>query len=366
MYRRILVILLPVLGDVLLGTPLLRALRKRYPDATIDVLVRSGCGTVLEGNADISGVIEAERRPRIGDYFRLFARLFRRYDLTISNALSDRATVYALAASRERVTWVRPTGRGFGWKRRVYQRWAAEEHGPCHPFAMNKLLAELLGLPYDGQVVLPRCADAESRLAELLGESARSAPIAILHPGSRMPYKHWRIDGWQELARTLRAQGYEIIVTGGPDATERQYIESIFGSSGTAVIAAGRLRLGDLSALFSRASLYIGVDTVVTHMAAGHGLPTVAVVGPEDPQIWAPWPRTGIADENPGYPPQGDCRSGNVALVHSQLPCVPCRRKGCENRDESYSRCLDEISAERVLRATTSLLDQNTAEPQAR
>jgi heptosyltransferase-3 len=349
MKPRILVIVFPVLGDVLLGTPLLRALRRRHPDARIDVLVNRGCGIVLEGNPDISGIIEVERRPRPAEYLRLARRILRRYDLAITTALSDRAAIYALLAAPQRVNWANPGPRGLGWKRRVFQRFSTEARGPQHPLLMNATIAQLLDLPYDGQVVAPRSVGATERVSALLRDVDR--PLAVLHPASRMPYKHWHMSGWQTVAGTLQQRGYQLVVTGGNGKEERQYLDEIFANLERVIMAAGQLRLGDLGVLLAQARLFVGVDTSVTHLAAAAGLPTVVLFGPEDPRIWAPWPRQLDHLSAPGYTAKGDCFASHVAVLHSSLPCVPCRRAGCDNHPTSRSECLDEIQPQRVLDA---------------
>ena len=348
---------MPVLGDVLLGTPLLRALHRHFPESEIDVLVRRSCATALEGNPDVSRIIESTKHPSFREYTDLVWRLLRRYDLAVSNALSDRAAIYAFIAARKRVTWVDPGSQGFGWKRRAFQRWSTDPLNTpsCHPLQMNQRIARLLELPYDGQLVLPAAADCESRVHKLLGTPDHRR-LAILHPTASAPYKHWHRKGWLELACGLRERGYRLVVTGGPGAAERAYLDELFAGTPDTVIAAGHLRLGDLRALFARAHAFVGVDTSITHMAAGSGLPTVVLFGPEDPRVWAPWPRSNDPWQYPDYPQRGDSRAGNVMLLHSSLPCVPCRKKGCDNRDNSRTECLDEIQANRVLGAIDSLM----------
>jgi len=363
-HRRILVILLPVLGDVLLGTPLLAALRRAYPQARIDVLVRAGCGAMLDGNPDIDRVIESEKHRGLMGYLRLLGRILRRYDLVVSNALSDRAAIYAWLAAPERVTWADPGPAG-NWKRRIYQRWPERAGAVNHPLQINGWLAELLALPPPGPLVLPRCPGAAGRIRALLGDQD-DRPLALLHPEGGMPYKRWPDANWRELAGELSRRGYRLVVTGGSAPAEREYLERLFANGPPVCIAAGRLRLGDLPELFSHAELYVGVDTSVTHMAAGFGLPTIALFGPEDPRAWGPWPRQPPGGPAPDYRPAGHCAAGNVRILHAQLDCVPCRRMGCEHRPDSPSRCLEALKTGDVLAASDELLRPDAPAPAGR
>jgi heptosyltransferase-3 len=93
--------------------------------------------------------------------------------------------------------------------------------------------------------------------------------------------------------------------------------------------------------------VYVGPDTSVTHLAAATGCPTVALYGPTDPRLWAPWPthsaESGFVAAEPIQ------QRGNVVLIQNPLPCLPCQLEGCERRLDSYSRCLDELPVAQVL-----------------
>src|SRR5262245_33622041 len=99
---RILVISLRRIGDLLLTTPLIRSLRRAWPRADIDVLVLANTAGLLAGNPDITRIITMPQRPSAAESARLFAKLWRRYDISISTQSGDRPTVFAFAAARFR------------------------------------------------------------------------------------------------------------------------------------------------------------------------------------------------------------------------------------------------------------------------
>ena len=116
----------------------------------------------------------------------------------------------------------------------------------------------------------------------------------------------------------------------------------------------GQLDWPQLSALLSKARVYIGPDTSVTHLAAASGCPTVAIYGPTDPRLWGPWPVGGL---DASWAASGAIqRQGNVWLVQNPLPCVPCQLEGCERRLDSYSTCLDELPPRQVVEAAEQAL----------
>ena len=95
---RVLVVVLRRLGDVLLTTPLIRSIKRAYPDAAIEALVFAGTEGILAGNPDLAGVIAMPRRPGAGASLALLRRLARRYDLALSVQPGDRPTTLASIA----------------------------------------------------------------------------------------------------------------------------------------------------------------------------------------------------------------------------------------------------------------------------
>jgi heptosyltransferase-3 len=199
--------------------------------------------------------------------------------------------------------------------------------------------ADALGIPRVPQVVAP----AASALLDGI-----NGGYAVIHAAPFYRYKQWVRDGWRELAATLAARGLTVIATGGPAAPERAYLDDVWGEGAPAVRRLdGRLTWPQLATLLTRASVYVGPDTSVTHLAAAAGCPTVALFGPTDPRLWGPWPAQGLSE--PWHDAGEVQRRGNVWLVQNPLPCMPCQLEGCERRLDSYSTCLDELPPQRVI-----------------
>src|SRR3954452_14705609 len=98
---RILVVSLRRIGDALLTTPLIRSLRRAWPDATIDVLTFAGPARIIDGNPDVDHVIGVPERPTTAETLSLVTRLFKRYHLAISTQPGDRPTFFAILAGRK-------------------------------------------------------------------------------------------------------------------------------------------------------------------------------------------------------------------------------------------------------------------------
>jgi heptosyltransferase-3 len=124
-----------------------------------------------------------------------------------------------------------------------------------------------------------------------------------------------------------------------------------------AINLAGRLSLSQSACLLSRARLYVGPDTVMTHIAAAVGAPSVALFGPSNPVKWGPWPQGYAQAQNP-YRRRGTQSVGRVTLLQGPGECVPCMEEGCERNIRSLSACLQNLGSQEVIAAARALLAQ--------
>jgi len=363
-YERILLLARPSIGDVLLATPLLHALSARWPRAVVDVLIYSGHEQILEGNPDVDDVISVGKHPSLREYREQMRRMGRNYDLGMSVSTSDRALLYLLACARDRYSVVPADETSGGW-RSAWKRWICRDTLPAdpdmHTLEQNHRLGRLAGLAPGYAVVPPRCPDSDRTLSEALPAVWERERYAVLHLTPGHPFKRWHLDGWRSLAAWLQARGVAVVLTGSTGAEERTYLDAAAEALPAGVHSvAGRLRLGHLSALLERCVLYVGPDTVATHLAAAVGASTVAIFGPTNPLKWAPWPR-GYAGPQQPFARIGTQRSGNVFLVQGPGECVPCQKQGCERHRWSRSDCLDQLEAKLVIAAAEQMLDDGPA-----
>jgi heptosyltransferase-3 len=339
---RILIVALRRLGDVLLSTPLIRSIKRAWPEARIDALVFADTAGILAGNPDIDQIIAMRPRPRPIDSLRAAARVIGRYDLAVSTQSGDRPTGFAILAAKRRVAPVedRFSGR---LKRIMLVRNVARDPRAHRVEAMLRL-ADALGIPRVSEVVPPQ------------GEQPPNPPAgdyAVIHAAPMFTYKRWTAEGWRALASALAARGLTVVATGGRAEDERTYLDDVW--RGTAVQRQdGRLTWPELAGLVGGARVFIGPDTSVTHLAAATGCPTVALYGATDPRLWAPWPAGGL--ERAWEAAGAVQHRGNVRLVQHAFPCTPCQLEGCERKLESYSACLDSLDPAHVLTAVMEAL----------
>ncbi len=346
---RLLVVTTRRLGDVLLTTPLVRALKQGLPGARIDMLVFSGTEGILAGNPDIDRVIAIPQRPSAAAMAKLFFQLWRRYDVAISTQTGDRPTFLAAVAGRFSIGLVAPEKSL--WKPLLLSR-SVTTDGELHRVLDLLRLSAALGIEARPDIVVPRRAQPP----------APRGPYAVLHANPMHRIRRWTDDGWRALAEALTQRGLAVVATGGPAPAEKDYLDKVWNAARPPIERLdGKLDWGELAQLLAGASVYVGPDTSMTHLAASVGCPTVAIYGPASPHVMGPWPVGGLSQP---WARAGTIQNrGNVWLVQNPLPCMPCDLLGCERHLESHSTCLDELAAGQVLDAVDRALRRTTVAP---
>ncbi|MBK0393320.1 glycosyltransferase family 9 protein [Ramlibacter algicola] len=360
-FDRILVVATRQIGDVLLTTPLVRAARRRWPRARIEVLGFQGTLGMLAGNPDVDATIELPARLGWRGGIAAFRRLWRRYDLALITDVGDRAHALGWVAARQRSGIVAPDESGTPWKRRLLDHAviAAGDRGIVHTVVeKHALLAPWLDA---SNPVPPVTAPAAVPLPPELASVLRPGAV-VVHAPSMWSYKQWPIEHYADLVRGLIAQGRQVVLTGSSSARDQECIAPLraMGTAPDLVDTSGQLGFGQIVTLLRQAALYVGPDTSVSHLAAATGVPVVALFGPSNPMRWAPWPA--VTEQPINWVQSGGTQgNGNVTVLQARLPCVPCGRAGCEDHRASRADCLPLITPDRVLAEVDRLAPRPSA-----
>ena len=360
--RSILVVCIRLIGDVILATPLVGLLKSAYPAAEIDFLVHRGTGEFLEKDPRIRTVHYTRNReggsttggPEPGYYLRIF----RRYDMAINLNASDRGAFAVILAGRKTRVGFHPGGKRFrdAWKR------LGMTHPIPYPFTihvarMNQLAAEAIGIPVrrlEAKVFWDM--EDEARVDDLLRREGVSRPFFAVHPFARWRYKYWLPDRFAKVSDAIVEEyGLRPVWSSSPDPGEMRLLRDAAGLCRfPPALSAGELTLNGMTCLLSRASLYVGLDTAVSHLAATTGVPMVVLFGPTIAERWSPWDNDGpVAQQCPL--PRGTQRTRRMILIQKDWECVPCGRAGCDGKG-GESRCITEIGVDAVLRAVRELM----------
>lgn len=349
--KSILVVTLRYLGDTLLVTPLIHSLKLAYPDAKIDVLLPASNLGMLHGNPDIHQLIPmTEKREKL-NFIKLLCGLFRRYDLAVSTQTGDRAVLCAVLAGKFSMGFVAGHSSKFSWKRLLFDRYMVEPFHPSHAVIENLKFCNILNIKRHYSLQQPR-ESLKKPDYQIVGK------YAVLHIMPQWRYKQWNAENWIKVADFLNGLGVSIVLTGAGGHDELGELNKIKARLPDSTMnLAGMLNLGQVAALIEHAAIYIGVDTGITHLAAATGVLTVAIYGPTDPARWGPWPFGYDHDVNP-FASVGTQYVNNVYLLQgaSKNSCVPCQQEGCERNRQSYSACLDELPAEKVLEIISEII----------
>lgn len=353
---RILVVCTRRIGDVLLVTPLIRTFKRHWPDTQIDVLVFKGSESILAANEDIHTIIPIEKCSHFFSHCRLIKKIFFAYDLSVSTLPSDKSTLYAFLAAPYCVGML-DNDKSRWWKSRLLSKAVKFDNLSTHTVIMNLRLAEILDLTPSPEIVLSWHNKDAERVANYI--DIDNQKLAVLHVLPKFSYKEWVQTGWLQVANCLQEKGYTLVFTGDNTQEEKKTVSEILKHLNDNVInTVGCLSLSQLAFLLSYSQIYIGPDTVVTHMAAALGIPTIALFGPTNPVKWGPWPKAWNVLINP-FIHRGSQQRNNVYLIQGVGgSCVPCFQEGCERHVKSRSRCLENLTAQPVITAIQQLTDR--------
>lgn len=282
------------IGDSLLLTPTLMAVREAYPEAEIWVVVRRGCEGILAGCPAINQLLTAapaeaaSRSPAawLAD-FRLALKLRQqRFDHAFELSDGDRGRWLAgCSAAKHRTLNVAGLPLHWWWRQRFNSFSTFDWHGAHAVEKDYQTVNSVLPLP----AVIPPVAFTRDRTRDWPAVAGWS-DFAVIHPGTRWLRKRWPLDRWRVVVKALSASFPRLIISAGPDPDEvRDAAELVTAADGPAVSTAGQLDWAQLAGLLHRARLFVGVDTAAMHLAAACQTPTVALFGPSNEGIWRPW-----------------------------------------------------------------------------
>jgi ADP-heptose:LPS heptosyltransferase len=288
--RKVLVVRIDTrVGNVLLTTPLVRALRRGLPQARVDLLVASGKQALVEGLADRVLVFAKK------DFFRApwrligFLRRLRRerYDLVVEAGHWHAFSFTSLALARLTGAPVR-LGHARGLSERFLTHNVAKDPSIEREVASKLELLRPLGIEAAGEHLEttidshPEAQEAARAIVAL----AKGAPIVALNPGARKPDHRWPASGYGALAARLHEKlGACPLILWGPG--EEEIARAVVTASGGAALLAPPTNLGGLAAVFRQSALVVTNDTGPMHLAVATGVPVVAVLLAEDGARWS-------------------------------------------------------------------------------
>jgi lipopolysaccharide heptosyltransferase II len=354
--RRILVIKLCCIGDILFTTPLLRALAANYPQAQITYMVGTWCRELAAADPRVSNTITFDAYDRVGwlEKIRRIGKVIRdirqgQFDIAFVLHRTPLAGCLAAAGGV-------PVRIGFDWEGNGFSLTIPVPFRPnAHEVDRHLDCLKALGAAPEGNWLEltppPEAQDvADEFLKHHRWSSAAGSLIALfpgggVNPGTVMTTKRWSVAGYREVCRQLTYHlNARIILVGssqdkeiGDELLEDERFEP------PVIRAEGKTTLLVLAALLKQCSLFIGGDSGPLHVAAAVGTATVSIFGPTDPALLAP-------------------RGRRHRVVDRHLACAPCFTPVTVRQGDDAGcrlgtvQCMREITAEEVLKAAEELL----------
>jgi lipopolysaccharide heptosyltransferase II len=332
--RRVLVVRLRSIGDTVLATPALHALRRFLPGVRLDVLLEDWVAPVLDGFSDVDNIIRIER----GASTLARARAAREL----------RSTRYDVAFNLHGGTTATLLTRSSGARHRVgyadYQYSRLHNHNAPSPIELwgrtrlhsveqQLALVGWAGVPVSDRppthlAVTERAA--ASVQAKLLAEGLdERAPLALIHPAAAFATKQWESANFARVVEYLSERRINCVAIAAPG--EAQLVAELSRQSSARLHAFTDLSLPEVTALAARSSLFVGNDSGIAHIAAAVRTPSVVIFGSSNITHWRPW---AIAPSE---------------TVREELSCQPCPGYTCAEFD--HPECIRRVKVENVIAA---------------
>ena len=358
--RRILIMGLGALGDIIAQSPLLTALRASYPDCWLTWMVEHMNREAVDAHPCVDEILLwdssffpemlsrrwknlLKQRRTLGlrwlfHALRLTTQLrLRRFDVYIS-LQPEKGPLMLLAVGAKTSVGIFPNGgvKDFSRAARRYTHSYTQRDLPLHPThrALLALKALALSAPEKNRAVIGFTESDAGLVEEFLVRHDITAGdgFAVLAPTTTWPTKRWSPVRYASLSDLLAQRlKCRVILTG--TETDSETLAEIAGQSQTpVVVAAGAFSFRQLAALIARASVLVSGDTGPMHAAAAVGTPYVALFGPTMPERHVPLGRAG-------------------KIIAHPIPCAPCYEMRCVNTGSEHMRCMHLIEVQEVLAA---------------
>lgn len=327
-------------GDIVLTTPLFKALKKRFPESKLSVLTTPPGYELLRDIKEIDSLISYDKKGMdrgISGLVRLVRRLRdERFDICFSPHRSQRTALILYGAGIPVRIGFSDASLSFLYSERV------DRDLSLHEVERVLSLLKPLGLENTGLDKAPYLGiSAEvwkkaKKIFEDAGISSDDTVVGVA-PGSVWGTKRWTAEGYASLINRL-TDSYDAKVILIGSSSERETGDKIVSLvRNRPVDLVGKTSLRELIAVIDRCKLLIGNDSAPGHIATARMVPVVSIFGPTVPKF--------------GYSPYGK----DVAIVEKELPCRPCHHHGPEKCPEGHFRCMRDITVEDVMKAVNRI-----------
>lgn len=335
--QRILIIRLDRIGDVLLSTPVIKALRDAYPDSYIAFIVQPHAKEIVDGNPYLNEVIVYKKKAGFIGNLSFISGL-RRYEFDLAIILHPTARTHLLAflaGIPQRVGYDKKLG--FLLTKRIPH---TKQFGLRHEVDYTLDLLSHIGIsPKDRSLYMPVNSDSEDRISGMLshrGVKGEDLLIAF-NPGASCPSKRWDAARFAKVGDLLSGRyGAKIVIVCG--SKDKEFGDRVAKEMKSASInLSGKTTIGDIASVLRRVKLLISNDSGPVHIACAVGTPVIAIFGRNDrglsPARWGPTAK-------------------RASILHKDVGCPVCLAHNCR----IAFKCLEAVTVEEVVDAACEML----------
>ena len=336
--NRVLVVRLRSIGDTVLATPSLIALRRFLPAAQIDILLEDWVAPVLEGFDAVDNVLTVEKyaksRLKIARQIRL-----NKYDVAFNLHGGTTSTFFVRASGANHRVGFANYRYSFLYNHLLSSPLDFWKQEFTHSAEQQLALLGFVGVPVEDKPksLLKVTKTAENSVEEKLAKSKIQNPkskIALLHPVAAFDTKQWATKNFARVAEFLQKKGLQSVAIA--TKKEREVLKNLRQSSTVPILTFDDLTLPEITALASRAKIFVGNDSGIAHIAAAVQTPNVVIFGSSNINHWRPW------------------TNARHEIVYEKLPCQPCAGYFCKEFDEP--KCILSVRTESVVGAIEKVL----------
>ena len=338
--KRVLIVRLDRLGDVLLSTPVIKAVREVVPDGYIAFMVRRYAKEILEGNPDLDEVIVYDKEGReknLPRNLKFIASLRRKkFDIALILHPTTRTHLIVSAAGiPDRVGYNKKMG--FLLTKRIAD---TKHYGLKHETDYVLDILRHTGLePKDKTLYMPVNIRSERRMEDILKENGMSggSVCVAINPGASCASKRWKAEKFAEVGNALiEKYGVKVVVLSGEaDKELGDKVSALLNEK--CLNLSGKTSVADIASVLRRVKLFISNDSGPVHISCAVGTPVVAIFGRSDrglsPKRWGP---TGKRD----------------VVLHKDVGCDECLAHNCK----LGFKCLEAVTVDSVLAAAKQIL----------
>lgn len=287
---RVLVVRLRSIGDAVLSTPTLTALHRALPSAQIDILLEDWVAPLIEGHHAVTNVI-AVGRDSIGRLRTAHELRKRRYDVVINLHGGTTSTMFVRAAGARYRIGYSNYQYSFLYTHRLSSSADFWGRTPTHSAEQQLALAGFIGINVHDRPKTSLNVNAEAR--RLVGARLAAAGLeegrryALIHPSTAFTTKQWPIESYARLCEILFESG--LLPVAVTSLQEASVLRDLRDRCRMPVVGFADMDLPQITALASQASVFVGNDSGIAHIAAAVNTPSVVIFGSSNRNHWHPW-----------------------------------------------------------------------------